>query len=55
MRSLACQWLSEAEHSAGLVFVAKNQQGHALEVVLMPCLALLAPVAPVDEGFASTV
>lgn len=55
MRPLASQWLSEAEHSAGLVLVTKDQQGHALQVVVLASLALLAPVAPVDEGLAATV
>ncbi len=55
MRPLASQWLSETQHAAGLVLVTKNQQRHSLQIVLLASLALLAPVAPVDESFAPTV
>ncbi len=55
MRPLACQWLSETQHTAGLVLVTKDQQRHSLQVVLLAGLALLPPVAPVDESLASTV
>ena len=55
MGSFTGQRLPEAEHTASLVLVAKDQYRHALQVVLLASLALLALIAPVDERLASTV
>ena len=35
---------------ASLVIVTKDKHCHALQIVLVPSLALLATVAPVNEG-----
>lgn len=55
VRPFTGQRLSEAEHTASLVLVTEDQYRHALQVVLLASLALLALVAPVDERLASTV
>ena len=55
MWSFAGQRLPEAEHKASLVLVAKNQDRHALQVVLFASLTLLALVAPVNERLAATI
>lgn len=55
MAPLTGQRLPEAQHTASLVLVTKDQQGHALQVVFVASLALLASVAPVNECLATAV